>query len=99
MARLARDKAIFLATSMQYQYFGTKELRLVKVFTQHGGISRDQCARVRPVQALKAYIERTSSHLYRPVDLVYKFRHVFMSQVPNWSTGLHFPVGSQTCSR
>ena len=26
MARLARDKTIFLATTMRYQYFGTKEL-------------------------------------------------------------------------
>ena len=31
MARLARDKTIFLATAMRYQYFGTKELRSVKV--------------------------------------------------------------------
>ena len=26
----------------------------------------------------------------------YPFQHVFMSQVPNRATGLHFPVGSQT---
>ena len=99
MARLARDKTIFLATSMRYQYFGTKKLQSVKVFTRQGGISRDQCARVCPVQALKAYIDRTSGHLYRPADLVYKFQHVFMSQVPDRSTGFHFLVGAQTCSR
>ena len=34
MARLARDKTIFLATTMWYQYFGTKELRSVKFFTR-----------------------------------------------------------------
>ena len=71
MARLAQDKTIFLATSMWYQYFSTKELQLVKVFTQKGGISQDQCAQVCPVQALKAYIEWTSGHLYQPADLVY----------------------------
>ena len=99
MARLARDKTIFLATAMRYQYFGTKDLRSVKVFTRQGGISRDQCTRVCPVQTLKAYIDWTSGHLYRRADLVYKFRHVFMSQVPDRSTGFFFPVGSQTCSR
>ena len=99
MARLARDKTIFLATAMRYQYFGTKELRSVQVFTQQGGIAWDQCTQVCPVHALKAYIDRTSGHLYRPADLVYNFQHVFMSQVPNWCTGFHFPVGSQTCSR
>ena len=38
-------------------------------------------------------------HLYRAADLVYKFQHVFMSQVPDRSTGFHFPVGAQTCSK
>ena len=99
MARLARDKTIFLATAMWYQYFGTKELRSVKVFTQQGGISRDQCTRVCPLQALKDYIDRTCGHLYRPADLVYNFQHVFMSQVPDQSTGFHFLVGAQTCSK
>ena len=99
MARLARDKTIFQATSMRYQYFGTKELRSVKVFTQQGGISRDQCTRVCPVLALKDYIDRTSGQLYRLADLVYNFQHVFMSQVPDRSTGFHFPVGAQTCSK
>ena len=99
MARLARDKTTFLATAMRYQYFGTKELRSVPVFTRQGGISREQCARVCPVQALQVYIERTSGYLYRPSDLIYKFQHTFMSQVPNRSTGFFFPVGAQTCSR
>ena len=93
MARLAQDKTIFLATAMRYQYFGTKELRSVKVFTQQSGTSRDQCTQVCPVLALKDYIDRTSGQLYRPADLVYKFQHVFMSQVPDRSTGFHFPVG------
>ena len=99
MARLARDKTIFPATAMRYQYFGTKELRSVKVFTQQVGISRDHCARVCPVLALKDYIDRTSGQLYRPADLFYPFQHVFMSQVPDRSTGCHFLVGAQTCSK
>ena len=31
MARIARDKTIFLAAAMRYQYSRTKELRSVKV--------------------------------------------------------------------
>ena len=84
---------------MWYQYFGTKELQSVKVFTQQGGISQDQCTQVCLVLALKDYIDHTSGQLYQPADLFYPFQHVFMSQVPDQSTGFHFLVGAQTCSK
>ena len=64
LARLARCQTTILAEAMRYRYFGTKELRSVKVFTQQGGISRDQCTRVCPVLALKDYINRTSGQVY-----------------------------------
>ena len=77
---------------MGYRYFGTKELRSVPVFTRQTGLPRVDQLRVCPVLAIKAYVDRTS-------DPVHPFQHVFMSQVPNWAIGLHFPIGSQTCSR
>ena len=100
LARLARDKLdLSLATSMRFRHFGTKELRSVPVFTRQTGISRWAHLRVCPVLAIKAYVDRTSSSKYVHSDPVYPFQHVFMSQVPYRATGLHFPVGSQTCSR
>ena len=100
LARLARDKLdLSLATSLRFRYFGTKELRSVPVFTRQTGISRWAHLRVCPVLAIKAYVDRTSSSKYVHSDPVYPFQHVFMSQVPYRATGLHFPVGSQTCSR
>ena len=84
---------------MRFRYFGTKELRSVPVFTRQGGISRVDCLRVCPVLATQAYVDRTSSQEYIHFDPVWPYKHVFMSQVPNKATGLHFPVGSQTCSQ
>ena len=94
LARLVRDKTQILAMAMRYRYFGTKELRSVPVFTRQGGISRADCLRVCPVLAMQAYLDRTSSELYKHSDLVYPFQHVWMSQVPSRSTGYHFPVGA-----
>ena len=88
-----------LATAMRYRYFGTKELRSVPVFTQQGGISRTECLRVCPVLAMQAYLDRTSSELYRHSDVVYPFQHVFMPQFPSRTTGYHFLVGAQTSPR
>ena len=34
-----------------------------------------------------------------PADPVYPFEHVFMSQVPDRTSGYFFPVGAATCSR
>ena len=84
---------------MRYRYFGTKELRSVPVFTRQGGISRAQCLRVCPVTTMQAYLARTSSDLYEHSDPVYPFEHVFMSQVPDRTSGYFFPVGAATCSR
>ena len=36
---------------------------------------------------------------YIHLDPVHLFQHAFMPQVPYKATGLHFPVGSQTCSQ
>ena len=99
LARLARCKITILATAMRYRYFGTKELRSVPVFTRQGGISRAQCLRVCPVTTMQAYLARTSSDLYKHADPVYPFEHVFMSQVPDRTSGYFFPVGAATCSR
>ena len=84
---------------MRFRYFGTKELRSVPIFTRQTGISRVTQHRVCPVLAIKAYVDRTPSPKYVHSDPVHPFQHVFMSQVPYRNTGLHFPVGSQTCSR
>ena len=84
---------------MRYRYFGTKELRSVPVFTRQGRISRVDCLRVCLVLAMQAYLDRTSSELYKHSDLVYPFQHVWMSQVPSRSTSYHFPVEAQTCSQ
>ena len=83
---------------MRYRYFGTKELRSVSIFPQQGGISRVDCLRVCPVLAMQAYVDRTSSRVYIHSDPVWPYEHVFMSQVLNSATRLHFPVGSRTCS-
>ena len=99
LARLARCKITILATAMRYRYFGTKELRSVPVFTRQGGISRAQCLRVCPVTTMQAYLARTSSDLYKHAGPVYPFEHVFMSQVPDRTSGYFFPVGAATCSR
>ena len=82
---------------MRFRYFGTKELRSVPVFTWQTGLPRVDHLRVCPVLAMKAYVDRTSTRKYIHSDPVHPFQHVFMSQVPNWATSLHFPVGSQTC--
>ena len=85
---------------MGYRYLGAKELWSVPVFTRQGGISRAECLRVCPALAMQAYLDRTSSELYRHSDMVYPFQHVFMSQiVPTRASGYHLPVGAQTCSR
>ena len=84
---------------MRYHYLGTKELRLVPIFTQQGGISRVDCLWVCPVLAMQAYVDRTSSRAYSHSDPVWPYQHVFMSRVPNRANCLHFAVGSQTCSR
>ena len=56
---------------------------------------------------MQAYLDRTSSELYRHSDQLYPFhsdqlypfQHVFISQVPSTATGYYFPVGAQTCSQ
>ena len=85
--------------AMQFRYFCTKELRSVPVFTRQTGLPRVDQLRVCPVLAIKAYVDRTSTRQYVHSDPVYPFQHVFMAQVPYRATSLHFPVGSQTCSR
>ena len=78
---------------MQYLYFGTKELRSVRVSTLQGGMSRVDCFQICPVIAMQAYVDHTSFGLYIHSDPVYPFQHVFMSEVPDRAIGLHFPVG------
>ena len=99
LARLARDELQILATAMRYRYFGMKELRLVPVFTRQGGISRIEFLQACPVLVMQAYLDRTSFQLYKHSDLVYPFRHVFMSQVPNRGTVYYLLVKAQTCTR
>ena len=99
LARLARDELQFLATAMRFRYFGTKELRSIPIFTWQGGISGVDCLRVCLVLAMQAYVDQTSSRVYIHSNPVWPYRHVFMSQVPNRATRLHFLVGSQTCSQ
>ena len=82
LARLARDKLDFLATSMRFSYFGTKELWLVPIFNRQTGIPRVDHLRVCPVLAMKAYVDHTSTRQYIHPDLVHPFEHVFMPQVP-----------------
>ena len=84
---------------MQFRYFGTKELLSVLVFTQQTGLTQVAQLQVCPVLAIKAYVDRTSTQQYVHSDPVYPFWHVFVAQVPCRASGLHFPVGSQTCSR
>ena len=84
---------------MRFRYFGTKELWSVPVFTRQTGLPRVDQLRVCPVLAMKAYVDRTSTRQYIHSDPVHPFEHVFMSHVPYKATGLHFPVGSQACSR
>ena len=84
---------------MRFRYFGTKELRSVPVFTQQIGLPWVGQLWACPVLAMKAYGDRTSTRQYIHSDPVHPFQHVFMSQVPYTATGLHFPVGSQTCSQ
>ena len=98
LAGPACDQTHILPTAMRYHYFSTKELRSVPVFTWQGGITRMECLWVCPVLAMQAHLDRTSSELYGHSDLVYPFRHVFMSQVPSKATSYHFLVEAQTCS-
>ena len=84
---------------MRFRYFGTKELRSVPVFTRQTSLPRVDQLRGCPVLAMKAYVDRTSTRQYIHSDPVHPFQHVFMSQVSYRATGLHLPVGSQTCSR
>ena len=94
LARLACDKLDFLASAMRFRYFGTKELRLVPVFTRQTGLPQVNQLRVCPVLATKAYVDCTSTRQYVLSDHVQPFQHVFMSQIPYKATGPHFPVGS-----
>ena len=49
---------------------------------------------------MQAYLDRTSSELYRHFGLVCThFNMFFMFQVASRATGYHFLVGAQTCSR
>lgn len=46
---------------------------------------------------MQVHVDRTSSRIYIDCDTVYPLQHAFISQVLSTATGLHFPVGSQTC--
>ena len=99
MAKLARDRLQFFATSMRYRYFGTKELKSVPTFTAQQGLSTASAEIVCPVRTLQAYIQRTTGPMFRPDDREFNYDHVFLSMTPQSNLRLHLPVGADTCSR
>lgn len=99
VAKLARDRLQFFATSMRYRYFGTKELKSVPTFTAQQGLSTTSAEVVCPVRTLQAYILRTTGPMFRPHDREFNYDHVFLSMTPQSSLRLHLPVGADTCSR
>ena len=104
LARLARDNFERLHQAVRFNYFGTKELRSVPVFTRKQGLSFEATRRVCVARTIEDYIDRTSDpQVYLHDDAVYPFKHVFMSQVVEKRNrpykGKFFPVGPSTCSR